>query len=385
MKINWPTKKLGKVCYFEGGKQPPKIHFIDQPKNGYIRLIQIRDFGSDEKAVYIPKELAKNWVDKDDILISRYGGFRNYKSFFNILTGKSGAFNVALIKVIPDESLVNKKFIYFQLQLPRYKNILIKKSDRAVQSGFRRKDLENLEVVIPPLSIQQKIVECLDAIRKVQELNEKQISLTDELFQSLLHQELKPHKKWQIKKFFQIFRRVKDLILPKEYPDKKFNFVGLENIESNTGYIVNFKPTKGSVIKSTKIKFLKSDTLFGKLRPYLNKIWFAEFDGICSTDIWVLRPNTSGVLPELLPIILGRPVVIEKCSVTMTGSSLPRANRNIFDNIKIYLPPLKTQLQIVEKLSAVQEYKRKLLKQKQLLQELFEATLDKAMKGEIVE
>jgi type I restriction enzyme S subunit len=53
-------------------------------------------------------------------------------------------------------------------------------------------------------------------------------------------------------------------------------------------------------------------------------------------------------------------------------------------NLKIPLPPLETQKKIVEKLSAVQEYKKKLLDQKQKLHELFESVLNKSFKGELV-
>lgn len=59
-------------------------------------------------------------------------------------------------------------------------------------------------------------------------------------------------------------------------------------------------------------------------------------------------------------------------------------NNTALKNLKINLPPLETQHQIVQKLQAVQNYKKKLLGQRQKLQELFESCLDKAMEGELV-
>ena len=81
---NWKIKKLGEICDFEGGSQPPKSKFIEQPKEGYVRLLQIRDFESDEKAVYVPYSKKLRFCDKEDVLIARYGA-----SLGKILWGKA--------------------------------------------------------------------------------------------------------------------------------------------------------------------------------------------------------------------------------------------------------------------------------------------------------
>src|SRR3989344_6685715 len=110
MKNNWPTKKLAEVCDFEGGSQPPKSTFIFQPKSGYIRLLQIRDFSKDKFPTYVPDSERLKKCTQDDILIGRYGA-----SVGKILTGKSGAYNVAIIKTFPDLTLLDKKYFYYFL------------------------------------------------------------------------------------------------------------------------------------------------------------------------------------------------------------------------------------------------------------------------------
>ena len=57
-----------------GGSQPAKNHFISVPKDNYIRLYQIRDYGDNPIPVYIPEELASKRTEKGDILLARYGG-----------------------------------------------------------------------------------------------------------------------------------------------------------------------------------------------------------------------------------------------------------------------------------------------------------------------
>ena len=62
-------------------------------------------------------------------------------------------------------------------------------------------------------------------------------------------------------------------------------YIGLEHIEQKTLQLKNYG--NASQVTSNKKFFQKGDILFGKLNPHFRKVIFAEFDGICSTDIWV--------------------------------------------------------------------------------------------------
>ena len=99
MKEGWEYKNLGEVCDFEGGSQPPKSEWINHSQEGYVRMLQIRDFTKSRnfeiEYVKITKKL--RLCKADDILIGRYGA-----SVGKILTGLAGAYNVAIIKSIPD-------------------------------------------------------------------------------------------------------------------------------------------------------------------------------------------------------------------------------------------------------------------------------------------
>jgi restriction endonuclease S subunit len=247
--------------------------------------------------------------------------------------------------------------------------------------GYKRhfSILKQKRIPIPPIKIQQKIVERLDVIRKVQELNNLQITKTEELFESISTLILKSDKKY---KLGELYERKSESILPKIHPEKKYAFIGLENIESNMGRLTNFSSKKGKEILSIKFLFEKEDVLYGKLRPYLNKVWCAEFDGICSTDIWVLKPKPSIIFPLILVTLLRSKIIVNKMTNLMVGANLPRVNSEMFDRIEVSVPNLEKQKQIVEKLSAVQEYKKQLLEQKAKLKELFDSVLAKSFSEE---
>jgi len=134
----WVESKLGDVCKFQGGSQPPKSVFSIDKKEGYIRLIQIRDYKSDKYIVYIPKEKAKRFCKPDDVMIGRYG-----PPLFQILRGLEGAYNVALMKAIPTEDFVSKDFLFYFLKNRNILNYIINSSSRtAGQTGLNKATIE---------------------------------------------------------------------------------------------------------------------------------------------------------------------------------------------------------------------------------------------------
>jgi type I restriction enzyme S subunit len=158
MKKGWQTKKLGDVCDFIGGSQPPKAVFLKVQTPDSIRLIQIRDYKSDNHVVYIPKAQARRFCAADDIMIGRYG-----PPIFQILRGLEGAYNVALMKAVPDETQVYREFLFYFLKQPALLEYVIYHSERAAgQIGVTKETLAPYPITVPPLAEQQRIVGLLD-------------------------------------------------------------------------------------------------------------------------------------------------------------------------------------------------------------------------------
>jgi len=189
---------------------------------------------------------------------------------------------------------------------------------------------------------------------------------------------------WQTKKIGGTFDRITDSIVPTNRPDEEFRFIGLENIESGTGNLQEMKLILGKIIRSNKTIFKKGDVLYGKLRPNLNKVWLAEFDGICSTDIWALRAKPTQIIPCLLAALLRQSKIVNQVSAGMSGANLPRANKDAFDNIAISLPPLEIQKKIVGRLDGIAEAQKVndqlIEKTDELFQSLLHRELDASTK-----
>lgn len=125
---------------------------------------------------------------------------------------------------------------------------------------------------------------------------------------------------------------------------KHLPYVGLEHIESRTGRFIG--ANKPLSVKSSTFKFSQAHVLYGRLRPYLNKVMLPEFEGHCSTEIFPLKPR-SGLSREFLRYWFLRENTVEKINATSTGARMPRANMNAVLNFEFPLPPLPEQKRIV--------------------------------------
>ena len=185
---HWEEFSLSEVINFIGGSQPPKSEFINESHNGYIRLIQIRDYKTDKYKTYIPIEKARRLVNKDEIMIGRYG-----PPIFQILRGLEGAYNVALMKAEPKDDQINNEYLYYYLQNYKLYNYIESASDRtAGQSGVNKKHLEGYPILLPSLDEQLEIVSRVKALLEHADQIEKSVATAkaqvDHLTQSILHQ-----------------------------------------------------------------------------------------------------------------------------------------------------------------------------------------------------
>jgi type I restriction enzyme S subunit len=153
---------------------------------------------------------------------------------------------------------------------------------------------------------------------------------------------------WVSAKLRDIVSPSKKKIEPCERPNAPY--LSLEHIESETARIVG--RGTGADVESTKAVFHAGDVLYGKLRPYLNKVCIPEFDGICSTDILVFsKPRLAD--NRFLMRFLMQQEVVAYANHNSTGIQLPRISFDKLGEFSIRLPPLFEQHRIVAKVEAL--------------------------------
>lgn len=124
-------------------------------------------------------------------------------------------------------------------------------------------------------------------------------------------------------------------------------YLSLEHIESNTNQILGHGDS--SDVRSTTSVFHSGDVLYGKLRPYLNKVAVPDFDGVCSTDILVL-PKSPYLESRFLMWFLTQPSVVAFANHNSTGIQLPRISFDKLAALDVPCAPLTEQRRICDAL-----------------------------------
>ena len=204
------------------------------------------------------------------------------------------------------------------------------------------------------------------------------------LFVQMFGDPVKNPKGWEVKKLGHVTERVTSQILPINYPDKEFLYIGIEHIESNTGMLNNANHQTGDDIKSNKNKFEAGNILYGKLRPYLNKVWLADRSGICSTDIWVLRPIKNMTNGYFVSTFLKFQPIVDVLNSKTEGANLPRVKAYSFDKLPVSLPPLSLQQEFAKIVEDIESEKARQAESRKKLDELFNCLMQRAFTGELV-
>ncbi|MEG4917771.1 restriction endonuclease subunit S [Microcoleus sp. B7-D4] len=144
---------------------------------------------------------------------------------------------------------------------------------------------------------------------------------------------------WKIKKLAEVCQIEKIQGIYTNLP-----YVGMENIESNTArFIGSIKPQS---VKSSTFKFNSNHVLYGRLRPYLNKVLAPSFEGHCSTEVFPIKPSECLNKNFLLYWLL-MDSTVKRINATCTGARMPRANMASVLEFNFPLPSLSEQKRIV--------------------------------------
>jgi type I restriction enzyme, S subunit len=178
----------------------------------------------------------------------------------------------------------------------------------------------------------------------------------------------------------------KDVIHPRDNPSGPAIFVGLEHIQSGTGRRIGMASVEMSRLTGRKPRFRQGDIVYGYLRPYLNKVWLADFDGLCSVDQYVFAVRTDLANAEYLAWFMRSPAFLAHAPIKETPGQLPRIRTHEVASVKLDLPPLLEQRRIValisDQMAAVERARAAAVAQLMEIDELPASLLRQAFRGE---
>jgi type I restriction enzyme S subunit len=298
-----------------------------------------------------------------------------------------------LMRLSPNRDIVDSHFLKWYLLSEDFRSRLNTLSPQTTIKTIQAPVLKSIPISLPPLIEQRKIAFVLAKIQQATRQQDQIIEATRNLKKSLMqrlftegiaHTEFKDSgigrmpKSWKTACLGELAEIRKEAILPDK--ESEAVYVGLEHIEP-----CNLKLKKygrPSDVKSSKFKFYRGDILYGKLRPYLDKVSLAESSGICSTDIMVIRA-TAEINASFIANRMHLKDFVNYSTSTMTGVNHPRTSWSAISKFKFGLPPLNEQEDIAHALTAVDRKVDAEEKRKLILQQLFKTMLNKLMTGEI--
>ncbi len=161
---------------------------------------------------------------------------------------------------------------------------------------------------------------------------------------------------------------------PRRSPYRDMIHVGGDNIESNTGKLLNLKTAAEQGLISGKYQFDQRDVLYSKIRPALNKVVAPTFEGICSADIYPLRPIEGKLCRDFLVHLLRSSDFLEYTATCSSRTNIPKINREALFAYQAIFPPLSEQRRIAAILDKADAIRRKREEGIRLTEELLRST-----------
>lgn len=389
---------LGEYVKVEGGYAFKSANFVDTG----IPIIRISNLTNGkldlDNCVRYPSETFDDFkrylVEEGDILIAMSGattgkvgvaqGFKG-KSFLNQRVGNFK---------IKDTSKLNKKFLYYIVTSKEYQKKVKKIAAGCAQPNISSKKLEEIEVTIPPLQTQKKIVEILERAEKLKEWRVGADELTDEYLESVFLEmfgdPIKNPKGWKTLNGKEYGKKISVGVVVR--PASYYVDEGVIALRS-----LNIKPNK---IKLDDLVYFSHGDNENKLsKSILRKrdvvvvrtgvtgtaaVVPEELDGCNCIDLIIVRPNSEIVHPIYLSCFFnsenGKNLVLSK----EVGGIQKHFNVGAIKNLEIPIPPIALQNQFAEIVQQVETLKSYQSQSKQEIDNLFNTLMQKAFKGELL-
>ncbi len=198
-------------------------------------------------------------------------------------------------------------------------------------------------------------------------------------FEPFLNSDLQSH----MAKLGDIVEPRREKVSPAKFTD--LPFIGMEHIEAHTMRLLGTVPA--GTMRSSANRFYKGDVLYGRLRPYLNKVYRPNFEGLCSSEFIVL-PKTDGIDPDYLKYRLNSHDFVSFTSHLNTGDR-PRVDFDQLSSFELFLPSYLAQQRIVAEIerqfSRLDDAVANLKRVKANLKRYKAAVLKAAVEGKLTE
>ncbi|WP_097746001.1 restriction endonuclease subunit S, partial [Escherichia coli] len=207
-----------------------------------------------------------------------------------------------------------------------------------------KKVVENFEIPLPPFEVQKRIADILDKADGIRQKREKAIKLTDNFLRAT---------------FLEMFPQLDDcgnkvklgdivtldapMVDPREDKFIDLIHIGPDRIERNTGLLLPALTAREENLISKKFLFDENYVLYSKIRPYLKKCAIPDFDGLCSADMYPVKPISGKTNREFIWQLLLSDFFTKYTETLPDRANIPKLNRKELLSFELSLPPISLQ------------------------------------------
>lgn len=345
--MSWPMVKLGDVCTIN-----PRLPKNANPEQEvtFLAMAAVSEKGeisSQETRILHETKKGFTYFERGDVLLAKITPcFENGKATLtnNLKTQIGfGSTEFHVLRAIPE--LIIPEYIFYLIWNERFRVAAAKEmTGSAGQKRVSADYLKEYQFHLPPLCEQENIVETLNKGYSIQRKREQAIKLAD----AFLHAT-----------FLEMFSQLGDsrnrvklgdivaLDAPMVDPRKEeyidLIHIGPDRIEKNTGLLLPALTARDENLISKKFLFDESYVLYSKIRPYLKKCAIPDFSGLCSADMYPVKPIANKTNREFLWQLLLSDFFTKYTETLPDRANIPKLNRKELLNFEISLPPISLQ------------------------------------------
>lgn len=350
--------RLGDVCDVQLGKMLSPRSRTGRASRPYLRNANVQwnrfDLSDVAEMDFDADEVTKFALRSGDLLVCE-GGEPGRAAIWDGQI-EPCFYQKALHRIRPRSNDVDAKFILYRLWLGALCGEFSESHAQTTIAHLPAVRLKELRMVLPPVAQQRRIVARLDKqierIERAMLVADEQVAAARVLPSAYLNAifDGEQAREWPRRRLADVLTLRKDVVHPSDSPSGASTFVGLEHIESLTGRRLDSVEVDMAELTGRKPKFYDGDIVYGYLRPYLNKVWLAEFDGLCSVDQYVFEVDSTKAEPAFVAWFMRSPVYLSRAPITTTPGQLPRIRTEEVLSVETPLPSLAEQRRTLSKL-----------------------------------
>ncbi|WP_319928500.1 restriction endonuclease subunit S [Xenorhabdus santafensis] len=232
-----------------------------------------------------------------------------------------------------NSEIVIPEFLPFFMQSEVFMSRAVAISEGSLSPTIKWKTLSEQRFPLPSKKEQVSLVRLLSGIDGVLDKIDSSIDSQEKFIESVINELLLCPRKIEQDSVSvgQMCREQRVRVGPEQFA-KESTYVGFEHLSAKNFWEINKSDLEGIV--SQKLRFESGDILYGKIRPYLRKAALTAFEGVCSSDLVVLKPETSE-MGLILASLFCSETFARNAMSSAKGTKMPRADWNVLSQLRI--------------------------------------------------